>query len=346
MDNLIDDEGFTNSERDDYRDDSDDVSYQATAYALEILGDYDLLEEKDIFGKVTKSHNSSDLQEELEDRLSVMYTYGFADIYDTYYILESLEEMDYEISGTTALQITSFLGATAQSGGGYSGSDKSTSANVVSTYYCMLIYDLLDQPIPNLLLHRSFVISCANSDGGFGGDSDSSSSLANTFYAVLVADYLEDVKVLYSPDLTIDYLNSFYVDEEDDEDNYGGYLPDINAENAHLSSTYYCIRAIEILDEEEFEDKDSTAEWVLSRQNFKDGGFVDTSDGYEQKHSSVVNTYFAHEILDILGRKELLEEKIFQKEFEWYDWWIFWILICSICVIAIYGIYIWRKRKL
>ena len=34
----------------------------------------------------------------------------------------------------------------------------------------------------------------------------------------------------------------------------------------------------------------------------------DTSDGYEQKHSSVVNTYFAHEILDLLERKELLDE--------------------------------------
>ncbi|GAH07558.1 unnamed protein product, partial [marine sediment metagenome] len=29
--------------RDDYRDDNDDISYQATAYALEILGDYYLL---------------------------------------------------------------------------------------------------------------------------------------------------------------------------------------------------------------------------------------------------------------------------------------------------------------
>ena len=345
IDHIVSDDGFTNSEREYYGDDSNDVSYQATAYALEILGDYNLLEEKDLFGKVTTSHNSSDLQEELEDGLTGMYEAGFADLYDTYYILESLEEMDYEISGTTALLITSFLGASMQIGGGISGSDKSSDANLISTYYAFMIYDLLDQPIPNILGHRNFVASCANPDGGYSGDPGSSSTLANTYYAVLVTEYLEDIKVILNPDLTIDYLNSFYVDEEDDKENYGGYLPDHNAENAHLSSTYYCIRAVEILDEEELEDKDSIAEWVLSRQNFQDGGFVDTSDGYKQKYSSVVNTYFAHEILDIIERKELLDEKIFMLEFEWWDWLIFWIIICSLCVLAIYGIYIWRKRK-
>ena len=70
LDNLIEDDGFSNCDREDYREDNDEVSYEATAYALEILGKYNLLEEKDLFGKVEKSHNSSDLQDELEEYLN------------------------------------------------------------------------------------------------------------------------------------------------------------------------------------------------------------------------------------------------------------------------------------
>ena len=36
MDNLIEDEGFANCKREEYRDDSDDISYEATDYALKI----------------------------------------------------------------------------------------------------------------------------------------------------------------------------------------------------------------------------------------------------------------------------------------------------------------------
>ena len=349
LDHQIKDEGFTNSEREDYREDSDDVSYQATAYALEILGDYALLEEKDIFGKETASYNSSDLQEELEDVLSAKYNAGPLDLFDTYYILKALNGMDYEISGTLALQITSYLASIAQSGGGFSGSPQVTTSDLASTYFAIIIYDLLDLAVPNLLAHYAFTLSCGNPDGGFGGEPGGPSTIASAYFAVLIAEYLEDIRVMPYPDLTVDYLNSFYVDDENDEDNYGGYLPDLNAKNAHICSTYFCIKAIsiidELIDEEEFEDKDATSEWVLTKQNFQDGGFVDISDGYEQRYSSVVNTYYAHEILDILGRTELLEEKVFMMEFETIDWVIFVIILVSLVALAVIGIIIWRKRK-
>jgi len=343
LDNLIEDEGFSNCNREEYREESDEVSNEATAYALEILGEYDLLEEKDLFGEVEKSYNSSDLQDSLEATLMSMYTFGIKDIYDTYYLLKSLVEMDVDIDATLALQIKLFLDAAVQSNGGYAATDTSTSATLISTYFALQICDLLSIPYTN---PKSFVLTCARTDGGFGGDSTSSSTIANTYYAVLIMDFLDDFGSLLSEGLTINYLNQFYIDDENNEDNYGGYLPDLNAKDALISSTYYCIKAIYLLDDDDIEDEDATSEWILDRQNFQDGGFVDQSEGYEQKYSSVISTYFAHEILDLLGKVEQLEEKVFMLEWEWYDHLIFWIIIISLFALAIIGIYIRRKRRL
>lgn len=346
LDNFIDDEGFSNCNREDYRDDSNEVSYEATAYALEILGKYNMLEEKDLFGKVEKRYNSSDLQDDLEEHLNSMYTSGIKDIYDTYYILKSLEEMDEEIDSTLALRIKLYLDGAAQSNGGFAATDTSTSATLISTYFALQIYDLIDQPLPD---PRGFVLSCGNPDdpdGGYGGEPESSSTIANTFYAILIMDFLDDFDALISESLTISYLNSFYIDDEEDEDNYGGYLPDQNAKYALISSTYYCLKAISLLDKDEIEDEDATSEWLLDRQNFQDGGFVDQSEGYEQKYSSVISTYFAQEALDLLGKEDLLEEKVFMLEWEWYDFLIFFIILIALITLGIIGLYIRRKRRL
>ncbi|MFX1392653.1 MAG: prenyltransferase/squalene oxidase repeat-containing protein, partial [Promethearchaeota archaeon] len=270
LDNLVEDEGFSNCNREDYREHSDEVDYEATAYALEILGKYQLLEKKDIFGTVEKTYNSSDLQDDLEKNLDSMFQTGNIDIYEIYYILRSLAQMDYEIGGALALQIRSYIDSTGQEDNGFSGSTTSSSSNLISTYFSLQIYDLLDVPIPDA---KIFVRSCSKPDGGFGGDSTSSSTITDTYYALLIMEFYDDFGPMPSEDLTIGYLNAFYVDDENDEDNYGGFLPDLNAEYALLSSTYYCIKGISLIDEDEIEDEEATTQWIMNHQNFQDGGF-------------------------------------------------------------------------
>ncbi len=344
LDIEINDEGFSNSKESD-----DKISAEATAYALEILDHYQMLETKDWLGEIEHTVNTTDLQEYLEDKAKAQFSSGSIDIYDLYYYLKSLVllekvDSDYEISSTLEINIRAHLDASDQSGNGFG----TISASIPFTYFAMMIYELIDDPIPNKNLHKEWIKSCVNADGGYGGNTTLSSTIINTYYAIEIFEVIYDIDDLPNKGGTIDYLNSFYVDDESDEDNYGGYLPDNEAKNALLSSTYYSIKGISLIDDEEFEDEDLTLNWVLNRQNFKDGGFSDNSDGYEQKVSSITGSYFAYKTILIIDGEESpqLEEKVFMLEFIWIDWLIFVIILSVIGAAAITAVIIWRKRRI
>ncbi len=344
LDAERDDEGFSNSKESD-----DKISSEATAYALEILDHYQMLETKDWLGEIEHEVNTTDLQEYLEDKAKSQFSSGQIDIYGLYYYLKSLVlfeqlDSDYEISSTLEIDLRNYLDASDQSGNGFGPS----SASIPFTYFAMMIYELMEAPIPNTNSHKEWIKSCINADGGFGGNTTLPSTIINTFYAIVIFEEVYDVDDLPNKGGTIDYLNSFYVDDESDEDNYGGYLPDFDAKNALLSSTYYCIKGISLIDNEEFEDEDLTLNWVKNRQNFKDGGFSDNSDGYEQKSSSVTTSYFAYKTIMIIDGIEspVLEEKVFMLEFIWIDWAIFVIILSILGAAAISAVIIWRKRRI
>ncbi|MFX1316897.1 MAG: hypothetical protein ACFE9T_13630, partial [Promethearchaeota archaeon] len=89
-------------------------------------------------------------------------------------------------------------------------------------------------------------------------------------------------------------------------------------------------------------NKSPTVNWVIDHQNYIDGGFVDSTDGYEQKSSSVFNSYFAFETLKTFNSLSRLGEEVWMVEFN------YWILIgllggIGLTVLLIY--FIWRKRR-
>jgi len=339
----IEDEGFSNSVEND-----DDVSEEATAYALEILDQFDLLQKKDLFGTVEKEINTTDIPEELEDRAKVEANLGDPDIYKLYFLLKSLEILednneDYEVSSSLKGSIRTFVDSLLQYDGGYAASQTSTTATMASTYFAFKIYDLLGRDY-NKLITQNWIRSCQNIDGGYGGSNDSSSTILNTYYAIFIMDEIRDVDDLFGKDSTINYLKSFFEDNENDLGNYGGYYPDRDAENTMISSTFYCIKGISLIDDGELEDEDETLEWILNRQNFKDGGFKDIDDGSEQKYSSVVNSYYALEIINLLDADSVsLNEEIFMVEF---NYWILVGLLTGIGVVAVAIIIIRRKRRI
>ena len=340
----IEDEGFSNSVEND-----DEVSEEATAYALEILDQYELLQKKDIFGTVEKEINTTDLPEELEDDAKGVLGAGEVNIYKLYFLLESLEiledtNQDYDVSSSLKSESKNFVDSILQNGGGYAASTTSDTATMVSTYFALKIYDLLDKDYENKSITKNWVRSCRNSDGGYGGNIGSSSTILNTYYAILIMEEIEDVEGLHYTELTIKYLKSFYEDDENDSGNYGGYYPDDDSENTMISSTFYCVMGISLIDEDELEDEEETLAWVLNRQNFKDGGFKDIDDESEQKYSSVINSYYAYQLISLIDADLVsLEEEIFMVEF---NWWILVGILVGIGVIAIVVIIVWRKRRI
>ncbi len=338
----IKDEGFSNSPEED-----DDISYDATAYAIEILDDYNMLITRDIWWEVENTVNTTDLMEYLEDKGKDKAEEINIDIYDTYFILNALDILDYETSSSLENSVETYLDSLDQGGNGFAPISTSTSASITSTYFAMMTYELIDEKIPNESAHKAWIKSCRNSDGGYGGNTTLSSSILNTFYAISIFYVILDDD-LSGEDGTIEYLDSFYVDDEGDDSNYGGYLPDEKAENALLSSTYYCVRGISLIDKADLEHEDKTLDWILNRQNFKDGGFIDNTDGNEQRESSITTSYFAYQTLILLDGKELpsMEVKVFMIEFIWVDWLILVILLTFLGVAVIYSIIIWRKRRI
>jgi hypothetical protein len=110
-----------------------------------------------------------------------------------------------------------------------------------------------------------------------------------------------------------------------------------------LSSTYFCVKAISLIDDSELIISPTT-KWVLARQNFIDGGFAENTEGYQQKVSSIIATYFAFKTLKIINPSlSSLSSEIWMVEFNFI---ILGILLGSIALIIAAAIFLWRRRRI
>ena len=335
----IEQSGFSNSKV------ASSFSYEATVDALSILDYFDLFEEQtDIWGNIKDNVNTTQFQNSLKGKISPLFSQSGAIIYDLYYLYSSLDLLDYSISSGDKVLTMLYLEKTNRTMGGFAPTNVTTSASLISTYYVIQLYSQIGMLNSiNKTLHKEWVLNCFNSDGGFGGNSSSPSTLANTYYGLLALEALGSLNELPNPSKTMNYLKSFYISDESDLENYGGYAADNYTTTAFLSSTYYCVKALELLDADDQLNDEETIEWVLSRQNFEDGGFTENSDGADQRSSSVTSSYFAFEILNTFDSElSMLNEDIWMVEFSWL---ILLIVLSVIGVIIIIMIVIWRKRR-
>ncbi|MFW9999557.1 MAG: prenyltransferase/squalene oxidase repeat-containing protein [Candidatus Hodarchaeota archaeon] len=328
LENEIEGVGFSNA-----IDNDNTVSFEATAYALNILKNYGI-----------DPHDIETLKTNLEDDIEQLLNSIEVNIYDLFYLMKSLNivDQDYEIDQSLENRIYKFVNDTGQIGGGFSYSNTSSSENLASTYYALQLYSLIDEPIANMTLHKNWVLSCNNSDGGYGGNQSLSSTLANTYYAISILNELDSVNDLVNINNTLSYLQSHYVLDSADLTNYGGYLPDEFAQFALLSSTYFCVKAVSLMDDTKL-FKHSITTWVLSRQNIIDGGFAENTGGYQQKASSVIACYYAFETLKTLDSLYSLNDEIWMVEF---NYWILIIVLGSIGLGIVALVYLWRRRRI
>ena len=317
-------------------------SYQETAQALEILDYFDLFTVEGLFGVENKVDVPS-LRDYLDDRLVEMFDDKNVNLYDLYSILKSLTYLNYLIDSELSLDIYAYINASGHVSGGFAPTNTSTAVNVVSTFYAYRIYDLLGVDMPNQTIHTNWLLSCNNLDGGYGGNSTLSSTLLTTSQVVILINGLTgSVDNLVNKTATLEYLTSFYINNVADINNYGGYLPDITATSALLSSSFICSNSTGLIDLTELH-QDPTINFVLSRQNFRDGGFSDKIPGVYQELSSITASYYAFQILISFNSLHLLNEEIFMVEFN-YIWLI--VVLSAIGIFVFVAYWIWRKRKI
>lgn len=309
------------------------VSFEATAYALDILMNYYIFPQ-----------DIETLQNNLELNIRDMFDSGVVDLYDLYFMLKSLDLLGHTIDAVLSNRIYKFINDTEQISGGFSFSNSSKSANLASTYYVIQIFTLMNKPVENIPLHKNWVLSCNNSDGGYGGNQSLTSTYIDTCFAAFILDddRFGNINDLADVIKTLTYLKSFYVENSADLNNYGGYLPDEIAEYALLSSTYYCVKAIYLIDPTHLNTIPTTS-WILKRQNFQDGGFVENTDGSQETESSVISCYFAFETLRILNTLSYLASEIWRVEFNYV---ILGVVLGSIGLLIAATVFLWRRRRI
>lgn len=326
--NEIEGEGFTNAIGS-----SDDISFEATTYALDILNYF-----------AVNPHNIETLKSTLEDNIEEMFNNYEENLYDLFFLMKSLNilDEDYEINLDLENKIYKYLNDTEQITGGFSYSNTTKLVSLASTYYSIQLFSLIEKPLENISIHKNWVLSCYNSDGGYGSNQSLGSTMVDTCFAVFILEELGEIEALNSVIKTIGYLQSLYVINSADLNNYGGYLPDDYAQIALLSSTYYCVKAVSIIDSTKL-FKGLIKTWVLTHQNFIDGGFAENTEGYQQKSSSVVVSYYAFETLRILDSLSSLYSEIWMVEF---NYWILGIVFGSIGLVIIVAIFLWRRTRI
>ena len=326
--NEIQGEGFTNSIGSD-----DSISFEATTYALDILNYF-----------AVNPHDIETLKSTLEDDIEEMFNNYEENLFDLFFLMKSLNILDqnHEIDLDLENKIYKFLNDTEQLTGGFSYSNTSNLVSLASTYYSIQLFSLIEKPIENNAIHKNWVLSCYNSDGGYGSNQSLMSTLVDTCFAVFILKELGEIEALNSDIKTIAYLHSFFVMNSADLNNYGGYLPDEYAQIALLSSTYYCVKAIDLIDNTKM-FKGTIKTWVLAHQNFIDGGFAENTEGYQQKSSSVVSSYYAFEILKILGYLSSFLSEIWMVEF---NYWILGIVLGSIGLVIVVAVFLWRRTRI
>lgn len=317
-------------------------SPQDTANAIEILELYNAYVLEILFEE-PKSVDKPDLKDYLKNEIQAMFTTVEIDITKLYYHLETLdtlEPLETSLNSTLHNEIYYYLNNTYQAGGGFSPTNTSKAANMVSTYYIYNIFGLINEQVENDTTHKTWLLSCSNTDGGYGGNESLSSTLITTYFAVYLISELGTINDLTNQTSTLNYFKSLYVGDSNNLAHYGGYLPDLFAETPLLSSTLFCVEGIRLIDEIELNTV-ATSNWVLGRQNFLDGGFSDWTEGIDESYSSISTSYFAFKILRTLETLDLLNEDIFEVEFNF----LILVIVSSVIGVIVVAVFIVMRRR-
>lgn len=316
-------------------------TFEDTFFALEIIDYYNLYSIPVLFGTEDKIDKATFI-DHLESKVEEMFDDDDVNLYDLSNILASLNILNgiASLDSNYKLKIYRYINQTVQTSGGFSITNSSTAVNLISTFIVYNIYTLIGEPIVNQSRHINWILSCNNTDGGYGGNQTLPSTILTTYYAIYLIN--EFSSLLVNETATSNYLVSFFSSDSNDQVNYGGYFPSQIADNTLLSSTYYCVNAINLIDASEL-NPSITISWILARQNIQDGGFIDDPTAQGQGDSSIAASYNAFKVLQVLNALNYLNQDVFMVEFNYI---VLIVLLSVIGIIVIIIVFVWKKRKI
>lgn len=216
------------------------------------------------------------------------------------------------------------------------------NATVAATYYALELYGDEDIYAPYISeinasiiapwLNSCQVLSPTNSPsyGGFMNSPDSTvSDIQSSFMAVRCLEILDELDTINQAAL-LQFVLSCYQNNTNYPNYLGGYSATPDDIVSTQLATYYALRILLILDEENQIQVDDTASWVISKQT-DDGGFSDSAEG----SGLALQTYWAISTLALLNRTELLQEIIVPDPIILPLWIIGAVAIVAILVIIV-----------
>ncbi|MHA1340480.1 MAG: prenyltransferase/squalene oxidase repeat-containing protein [Promethearchaeota archaeon] len=326
---------------------SEDTSIIATRCSISVLSRLNILNSEILDDESKSLRTRNFFKDELTPSISENNTIKLA------YALEGLDIMDKtsEIDSSVKNDIYTYLSNSKRIYGSYTGyalfPDENLSASIIGTYFAIKIYyHLNDLSIVDKTGVVNYIKSCLkDATVGKGFQSNVSSgeiSLENTFAAVETLKYLDSISQLSTneKDQIVQYIDSFYNNDPNNEMNYGGYSFYIEDElpMSTFLATYYAT-SVRFNLYSAYAPSDETIDWVLEHQNPNDGGFMDNIMPGLEQHSSTIISYYAVEILYMKDPTlSYLQESVWSIDINWWLVGGITALIVAIVVAIILGI--------
>lgn len=351
LDFVLENQNSTNGGFYEYKEEnsgSDDVTILATRSSLGILEKMNQISDTQIQDNLIRTEDY--LISELNPVINNNQTERLS------YILEGLNSIDKIDNIDDVDDITDYLSECERTYGSAIGfalnRKQSTSATVYGTYFVIKSYNHLDSlsSISKTSV-SNYIISClddASTGKGFKSNISSGEvSLENTFFALKTLSILDRVSDLdtQTKNEIQSYLETFYNDEEEYSEHYGGYglFPDTEEPFSTVLATYYATISQDILFAS-FTLGDATENWLLNLQNQNDGGFKDNVLVGQEQRSSTIISYYVVLCLELdYPNLTVLNVEVWGKN---PQWWIPVVVISVIVASVIAGILGYRKRQI
>ncbi|HME50816.1 MAG TPA: prenyltransferase/squalene oxidase repeat-containing protein [Candidatus Lokiarchaeia archaeon] len=233
----------------------------------------------------------------------------------------------------------------SQNANGGFGANPSLSANatIFSTYFALKILNFTGNltgqySVINENKVYQFLQSCGNGTDLFSGSPNSATSIMATAFATMIYyEFLSNFTNLFTGPRTLAIVS--YI--KNNVGQYGGFIDPSIDNVATLSTTYYAVKTLSLLNIGIPNDDNNLTNWIMNHQNNNDGGFIEGDPS--QTSSSILATYYAAYALNLVDSSAMNQDT--PTTLTQIAGTVFAIVLIIVIVALIVIVYYVRKRN-